>query len=95
MTKAEQIIAAYYCSDDVFPNNRCKECPFGYGYLDDSGDHSFWWCDEEKITKDAVELLSTLTGPKRVEELKQMAKEYSQWVQIKKLKLDTIKSLAR
>lgn len=72
MTKAERIIAAYYCDN---PGNHCEFCPYGYGYLDDSGDSAFWWCNDDKIESDAIDLLSVLIGSKRVNELKEMVKE--------------------
>lgn len=70
MVQAERIIAAHYCSEEKTPGKRCQYCPFGYGYLDDSGDYSYWWCDDEALERDAVEILSTLVGPKRINELK-------------------------
>ena len=76
MVQAERIIAAYYCSEEKLPGDRCKHCPFGYGYLDDRGDHPFWWCDDETIMKDAVEILSSLVGPRRTNELKAIVEEY-------------------
>ena len=76
MVQAERIIAAYHCSEEKLPGERCKHCPFGYGYLDDRGDHPFWWCDDETIMKDAVEILSSLVGPRRTNELKAIVEEY-------------------
>lgn len=76
MVQAERIIAAYYCSEEKLPGNRCEHCPFGYGYLDDGGDYSFWWCDDEAIIKDAVEILSSLVGPRRTNELKDIVEEF-------------------
>ena len=34
--------------------HKCEHCPYGYGYLDTTGDNSFWWCDEGKIMTDAL-----------------------------------------
>ena len=53
----ERIINAYDCE---LLNNKCKYCPYGYGYLDDSGDHAFWWCNDEKLEEDAIKLLRIL-----------------------------------
>lgn len=75
MVQVERIIAAYYCSEGKLPGNRCQYCPFGYGYFDDSGDYSFWWCDDEAIERDAVKILSSLVGPRRTNELKELVKE--------------------
>ena len=75
MTKAERIIAASYCSELKTPGNHCEFCPYGYGYIDDHGDNSFQWCNWDKIDEDAIDLLSILVGPKRVQELKESVKE--------------------
>ena len=56
----ERMIKAYDCGADKLPNNRCKYCPYGYGYLDDSGDHAFWWCDDDKLEEDAIKMLRIL-----------------------------------
>ena len=56
----ERMIKAYDCGADKLPNNRCKYCPYGYGYLDDHGDHAFWWCDDDKIEETAIKLLYIL-----------------------------------
>ena len=56
----ERMIKAYDCGVDKLPNNRCKYCSYGYGYLDDSGDHAFWWCDDDKIEETAIKLLFIL-----------------------------------
>lgn len=54
----ERIIAAGKCAiGDDGPGKRCKNCPYGYGYLDETGDSSFWWCDTDKIMNDAIALL--------------------------------------
>lgn len=76
MVQAERIIAAYYCSEGKLPGKSCQYCPFGYGYFDDSGDYSLWRCDDEAIIKDAVEILSSLVGPRRTNELKTIVEEY-------------------
>lgn len=76
MIQAERIIAAHYCGEGKLPGDRCEHCPFGYGYLDDSGDHSHWWCNDEAIERDAVEILSLLVGSKRTDELKTIVEEY-------------------
>jgi hypothetical protein len=56
----ERIINAYKCGEDKLPGDRCKYCPYGYGYLDDSGDHAFWWCNDDALVKDAITLLYIL-----------------------------------
>ena len=57
MTQIDWLIAAWKCSESKLPGERCEFCPYGYGYLDDSGDYEFWWCDDEKMMKDAIKLL--------------------------------------
>ena len=47
----DNLLAAMTCEGCY--SDSCEECPYGYGYLDDSGDNSFWWCNEEKIMEDA------------------------------------------
>lgn len=76
MIQAERIIAAYHCSEGKLPGKRCQYCPFEYGYLNDSGDHPFWTCNDEAIMKDAVEIISLLVGPRRTSELKNIVGGY-------------------
>jgi len=76
MVQAERIIAAYHCSEEKLPGKRCQYCPFGYGYIDATGDHPLWWCDDEAMIRDAVEILSTLVGPRRTNELKTIVGGY-------------------
>ena len=47
----DNLLAAMQCERCY--QNQCEYCPYGYGYFDDSGDNSFWWCNEEKIMEDA------------------------------------------
>ena len=56
----ERMIKAYDCGTDKLPNNRCKHCPYGYGYLDDHGDYAVWWCNDEKLEEDAIKMLRIL-----------------------------------
>ena len=55
-----RVIQAYECGERTLPGDRCEFCPFGYGYLDDAGDHEFWWCNNDKIEEDAVNILRVL-----------------------------------
>jgi len=32
----------------------CRNCPYGYGFEDESGDFPFWSCNEGKIMEDAL-----------------------------------------
>lgn len=61
MTEIIRILDAYKCSEQL-PNKRCKECPYGYGYLDESGDNMFWWCDDVQMTADAMSMLQKIVG---------------------------------
>lgn len=56
----ERLIKAYDCGEIQLPGDHCEFCPYGYGYLDDSGDYTFWWCNDDKITDDAIKLLYIL-----------------------------------
>lgn len=51
-TKHDNMIKAYECVRDLLPDERCKACPYGYGYLDTNGDNAFWWCDTDGIAED-------------------------------------------
>ena len=57
MTKTGKIIAAYNCVNDKLPDKRCEMCPYGYGYLDQTGDNYFVTCNTEMIMADAIALL--------------------------------------
>ena len=57
MISLEKIIAAVECSNEYLPGDGCKYCPYGYEYLDDRGDNSFWSCDTDRILNDAIALL--------------------------------------
>ena len=59
-TLIDRIINAYQCGENQLPGDRCEHCPYGYGYLDDHGDHEFWWCNNDKIEDDAIKLLYVL-----------------------------------
>ena len=56
-TLIKRIVDAYDCGEAELPGDRCEHCEYGYGYLDDSGDHSFWWCDIDKLEEDAIDVL--------------------------------------
>ena len=56
----ERLLKAYDCGETQWPGDRCEHCPYGYGYLDDSGDHAFWWCDDDKLEEDAIKMLRIL-----------------------------------
>ena len=50
----DTVIAAYECWNGPYEYGKCDYCPYGYSYLDDSGDgRPFYACDEEQWTKDA------------------------------------------
>ena len=52
----DNIIKAYECWNEPYTpthKNKCQNCPYGYGYLDDSGDNYFWSCKEEQWEDDA------------------------------------------
>ena len=58
MTKQERIIAAYNCVNDKLPDRRCENCPYSYGYLDQSGYNSpVITCNTEMIMADAITLI--------------------------------------
>lgn len=46
------LIQAIECDD--WSSSKCEHCPWGYQHWDDSGDHGFWWCDENKLFEDAL-----------------------------------------
>ena len=52
----DNLIDALKC--DNWAPRHCQNCPFGYSYLDESGDTSFWTCDEEKKLEDSLFYLS-------------------------------------
>lgn len=58
--RIERVINAYYCGVSHLPDKRCKKCPYDYGYLDDMGDNTFWWCDYDQLEEDAMKLLYIL-----------------------------------
>lgn len=52
----DNIIKAYECWNSPYnpkERDKCEHCPYGYGYYDDSGDHPFWRCCDEKWEDDA------------------------------------------
>lgn len=52
----DNLIKAIKC--DIWSGPYCENCPYKYGYLDDSGDHPYWTCNEEKKWNDALFYLS-------------------------------------
>ena len=48
----DNVINALQC-EGCF-KHQCEHCPYGYSHLDDRGDNSFWWCNEEKVLEDAL-----------------------------------------
>ena len=56
----ERLIKAYECGETKLPGDRCEHCPYGFGYLDDHGDHEYWWCNDDKIEEMAMKLLFIL-----------------------------------
>jgi len=52
MNNLDNVIAAYECWNGPY-KGKCDTCPYGYSYLDDSGDgRPFYTCKEEKLTDD-------------------------------------------
>jgi len=53
MNNLDTVIAAYECWNGPYETGKCDNCPYGYSYLDDSGDgRPFYTCKEEKLTDD-------------------------------------------
>lgn len=53
MNDLDTVIAAYECQNWLYERDKCDHCPYGYSYLDDSGDgRPFYTCKEEKLTDD-------------------------------------------
>jgi len=51
MNNLNTVIAAYECWNGPYEHRKCDHCPYGYSYLDDSGDcRPFYTCDEQKLT---------------------------------------------
>lgn len=48
----DNLIKAIECEE--WKPSICEYCQYNYQYLDDSGDHAFWFCDEEKKINDAL-----------------------------------------
>ena len=48
----DNLIHAIKCEE--WNTNSCELCPYGYQKWDDSGDHGFWWHDDEKVLEDAL-----------------------------------------
>lgn len=45
-------------------HHQCDHCPYGYQKWDDSGDHAFWWHDDEKVLADCLVFLKELKALK-------------------------------
>lgn len=69
MTDRENVIAAYECSNEKLPDKRCEKCPFGYEYLDQTGDNYFVGCNTERMMVDAIDLLKAQEQVEPVYEL--------------------------
>lgn len=57
----DNVIKAYECGNEPYKSehrNKCEYCPYGYGYLDDSGDNYFWTCNEENGRKMLIFILN-------------------------------------
>ena len=53
MNNLDNVITAYECWNSPYEKDKCDHCPYGYSYLDDSGDgRPFYTCKEEKLTDD-------------------------------------------
>ena len=52
MPDLDNLINALECPE--WREKVCKNCPYGYVFLDDAGDFSFWRCDEEQLKEDAL-----------------------------------------
>ena len=48
----DNLINAMLCDDWL--RDKCEQCPYNYQYYDDTGDHGFWFCDDEKIRNHAL-----------------------------------------
>ena len=58
MPDLENLIKAMECSN--WHESICENCPYGYGHIDDSGDHAFWCCDDDKVYNDAISWLKLI-----------------------------------
>lgn len=55
MTDLNNLLLAYQCNKW---NSSCAHCPYGYGYLNDRGDNTYWSCDSDRIADDMFAWLS-------------------------------------
>lgn len=46
------LIKAIEC--DSWVHGGCEYCPYNYQYLDDRGDTTNWFCDEEQVMEDSL-----------------------------------------
>ena len=51
------LIDALNCTEWVH-YGACEHCKYNYQYLDDSGDHPYWSCDEERQKEDSLFFLN-------------------------------------
>lgn len=58
MPNLDNLIHAIECEN--WNPSQCEHCPYGYQYWDESGDHSFWFHDEEKMLNDALFFLKQI-----------------------------------
>ena len=48
----DNLIKSLEC--DTWESKKCMQCPYNYQHLDDSGDTSFWRCDDDKQLEDIL-----------------------------------------
>ena len=53
----KNVIAAYDCHMTNLSDSKCENCPYGYGYLDQSGDKYVIECNTTMMFDDAISLL--------------------------------------
>lgn len=58
----DNLIHAIEC--ETWATSQCEHCPYGYQYWDDSGDHGFWFHDDEKTLNDALFFLKQIVAQK-------------------------------
>lgn len=54
----DNLIHAIECKN--WHPSECEHCPYGYQHWDDSGDHGFWFHDDEKVLEDALYFLKQI-----------------------------------
>ena len=58
LDKLDNLIHAIECEN--WHPLKCEHCPYGYQYWDDSGDHGFWFHNDEKVLEDTLYYLKFL-----------------------------------